>query len=394
MAAQKELSDADKNVRGRRGHRKSRSGCANCKLRSVKCDEGFPECGKCLSFGVRCNYDLRIPDLQPRFNMATRKLNGKTQTCNALTSAEGSRLELTEQDLIRLERFKIRTALSLGPPELRQIYDNEIYRLILRHPFLMHIAHTLTLIHDRYSLSIPGQRTVEEIRHWSKGIGLFNKKLSVPLHPADRDAIWAGTSMLGVITFASIDFPTRTDETWPLTSLPKAEPEWLKMVQGKASLRQLIKPDRPDSMFYSLSSAIPTVKLAPENIPLAFIKLYQLDGSFANNNPYAIPVRVIFAAKTIEEYPSSSATALFYEFIYCIQNEFSHLVLNKDPRALLIMVYWYSKICTGQWWLRRRALIEGRATCTFLEKYYAHDAAIQDLLRRPRNYLFQITFLI
>ncbi|KAK9389411.1 hypothetical protein V1515DRAFT_261848 [Lipomyces mesembrius] len=134
------------------------------------------------------------------------------QTCKALvtdlTSVEESKLELTEENLSRLQRFQIRTVLSLGPPELRQLYENGVYRLTFRHPFLMHFAQSLTSIHDRYLSPIPGRRTIEEIHYWTKGVALFNRKLSAPLHPADRDAIWAAATMLGVITFASIEVPT------------------------------------------------------------------------------------------------------------------------------------------------------------------------------------------
>jgi len=75
-----------------------------------------------MSFGVCCNYDIRIPDLQPRCAIIP-KLSGKMQTHKALatdlTPVEESELELTGGNLSRLERFRIRTVLSLGPPELR-----------------------------------------------------------------------------------------------------------------------------------------------------------------------------------------------------------------------------------------------------------------------------------
>lgn len=35
-------------------------------------------------------------------------------------------------NLSRLQRFKIRTAMSLGPPDLKQIYENEVYELTLK----------------------------------------------------------------------------------------------------------------------------------------------------------------------------------------------------------------------------------------------------------------------
>jgi len=49
-----------------------------------------------------------------------------------LTSVEESKLELTEGSLSRLERFQIRTVFSLGPPKLRQLYENEVYRMTFR----------------------------------------------------------------------------------------------------------------------------------------------------------------------------------------------------------------------------------------------------------------------
>jgi hypothetical protein len=43
-------------LRKRRVHKKSRNGCRNCKLRSVKCDEEKPSCKRCVSYRVLCTY--------------------------------------------------------------------------------------------------------------------------------------------------------------------------------------------------------------------------------------------------------------------------------------------------------------------------------------------------
>lgn len=40
----------------RRAHRKSRTGCKNCKLRRTKCDEVKPACTSCLRFNITCSY--------------------------------------------------------------------------------------------------------------------------------------------------------------------------------------------------------------------------------------------------------------------------------------------------------------------------------------------------
>jgi hypothetical protein len=47
-------------------------------------------------------------------------------------SVEEVGVELTDGDLDCLKRFQIRTAISLGPPELRQLYQDELCRLMFR----------------------------------------------------------------------------------------------------------------------------------------------------------------------------------------------------------------------------------------------------------------------
>jgi hypothetical protein len=49
-----------------------------------------------------------------------------------LLATEESNLELADGNLGRLQRFRIRTAMSLGPPELGHIYENEVYELTLK----------------------------------------------------------------------------------------------------------------------------------------------------------------------------------------------------------------------------------------------------------------------
>lgn len=214
----------------------------------------------------------------------------------------------------------------------------------------------------------------------------FNDKISAPLHPSECDAVWIAASMLGVITFASIEAST-PEEAWPLTSFIIGEPEWLKMGQGKFALQQLVRPDRKESIFHDLFSTIPMIELSLQDVPQEFVQLYELESYYGNGNPYLTPVSCIFASETLD-YPTT-AILLFYAFNGCMHEVFGDLVANKDPRALLLMAYWYSKISTGQWWLRRRALMEGRATCIYLQRYHYDHLIIQNLLREPRRYLFK-----
>lgn len=43
-------------LRNRRSHRKSRTGCRTCKGRRVKCDETKPQCRRCQTYGIACDF--------------------------------------------------------------------------------------------------------------------------------------------------------------------------------------------------------------------------------------------------------------------------------------------------------------------------------------------------
>jgi hypothetical protein len=174
------------------------------------------------------------------------------------------------------------------------------------------------------------------MHHWTKGVTLFNKKLSAPGHPANRDAFSAAASLLGVITFASIEVPT-PEEAWPFADSRGAEPEWLNMGHGKSALLSVVVPDGSDSIFHTLLSTFPTIEFSLDNVPSGFMDLYKLDSLSADGSPYAVPVTSVYAPLSMES--PSSAIALFYAFNCCMQKEFGHLIVSKDPRALLVMTY-------------------------------------------------------
>ncbi|ODQ44365.1 hypothetical protein PICMEDRAFT_74611 [Pichia membranifaciens NRRL Y-2026] len=52
-------------LKKRTGHKYSHSGCTNCKKRSIKCDENFPECLACQKKNLKCEYKQKIFVYQP-----------------------------------------------------------------------------------------------------------------------------------------------------------------------------------------------------------------------------------------------------------------------------------------------------------------------------------------
>jgi hypothetical protein len=120
--------------------RRSRFGCRNCKLRKLKvgnprlsvdgmiadrlswttkCDEGKPQCKRCRSFGVLCNFMSNMPDLQPIAADTGRLLPSLTNavwTSDASTSYE---LNTKCQDFIT--RYLGRSLITPDDPNMIQV---------------------------------------------------------------------------------------------------------------------------------------------------------------------------------------------------------------------------------------------------------------------------------
>ncbi|KAI9731741.1 MAG: hypothetical protein M1834_004530 [Cirrosporium novae-zelandiae] len=397
---------AEDGSRKRRAHKKSRQGCRNCKLRRVKCDETKPKCKKCTAFGVSCNYDPKIPDLQMSLNRTAGIKSPQKPPCPAnqtflrrvqvpaslypVIISDNSTFQFDRQSLDRLGRFQTRTAFSIGPTRATNLYQNLIINSAGSHPYLMHAVQALTAIHDRYLFESPSsRRSITEVYHWSRAAALFNQRLSTPIQPHDYDALWATAVILGIIAFSSIE-ESKPEEAWPLKHPEPSDLEWLRMCNGKVVIGRVINPLRSGSIFNPLAAEVKIDHLSsaatkPEIEPIwpAFIQLYDLDNpSMIDDNPYRAAVHALALLLRIEcDQPN---IARFLSFVNHIQPDFKRLLEQRDPRALLLMAYWYAKACHSIWWIKRRAVLECQATCLYLERYHSGETVILELLRFPK----------
>lgn len=142
-------------------------------------------------------------------------------------SGQGS-FQLDAESISRLDRFYRRTVYTFAGNNNYAIYQNHVtsiaievglrYTILatisgsfhivvtdpdnqyLQNPFLMHVILTLTATHDRILSASKdnAKRSIAEAYHWSEGAALLNKKLSSPIRPQDRDALWAAAAILGL----------------------------------------------------------------------------------------------------------------------------------------------------------------------------------------------------
>ncbi|KAL1963363.1 hypothetical protein VTN77DRAFT_8379 [Rasamsonia byssochlamydoides] len=403
-------------VRKRRSHRKSRAGCRNCKIRRIKCDETQPRCKNCISFLVECNYDPKAPDLHVspnqdrgdpgvRVSMLSTTLTNETLLNTANSSLRGHypanfkidnvRL-LNREDLDRLKRWHTRTVFTIGTPDTSLIYQLEISRLVCLHPYLMHAVLAMTAMHDRFlqSPKLPSfaHSTAIECYHHSSAAALFNAKLSSQIEPSDRNALWATAVLLSSMATFSVE-SSDPEELWPLAPPSPSQLEWLNMNQGLRVAWDIAEPISPGGLFhdlarnphYSYFQSKMTSEPQPgiDGIPDTFINLCDLTPlSNAHNNSYHASVRMLSALLDVECTPFTMVR--FLSFLALMQPRFKALLKNKDARAMLLLAYWYAKVCESQWWIKTRAVLECTAICVYLERYHSDDPRVMQMLEFPK----------
>ncbi|KKP05703.1 hypothetical protein THAR02_02167 [Trichoderma harzianum] len=431
MADQVATKD-DTMVRKRKTHRKSRLGCGNCKIRGVKCDESKPTCRRCHASGFTCNYSRTAPTLQLshssvlRFDLSPSQVQAPVVSVLPTDSIfwdvslqpalripivlplQGRLGEYTlrPQDYTALHRFQTRTAASLGTLSQRKWYPKIVSGLAKEHPFLFHFFLALSLLHDAHLSQSPLSQShqVSLAFHWYHSTAILSHFLSLPspettLSPSHRDALWICASTLGAASFASI----RTQDpsaAWPLADPnPAVDLDWLKMGHGKRAVWNITDPSRPDSVFHNILNQTPMQNpidpsvIVPNSLPPLFYSLFDLSAtSSPETNPYHTACAIISA---LSVNPINDDTViLFLSFITQIDPSYRSLIEEKDPRALLLLLYWHSLVVPEKrWWLRRRCTVEGKAILMYLERYSSDDGEIMELLKVPKARLANWNFI-
>ncbi|KAI3334144.1 hypothetical protein F4824DRAFT_468860 [Ustulina deusta] len=367
----------------RRTLRRSRFGCRNCKLRKIKCDEGKPQCKRCSSFGLVCNFMPNVPDLQPVADDLIRAsvvrgaepqppLTGTVWTSDASTYYQ---LDAKCQDFVT--RYLGRSLITPDDPNMVEV-NRKLLRLAFTYPFLMHASLAVALAYDRYqNSSLGSRRTLEECYHWSQSTVLFNRRLREPIETKDKDPIWGTAAALAILSFSSPD-------EWPLKPPDPSDLEWLRMAKGKMSLWRIINPLRPDSLFRVMASTFadmhsPLPEKGIDGIPRALAIVCHLENSStAESNPY---FNAAHAVSQIQGLSDSQVTTGHTQLFTCsIQASFKSLLRGKDPVALLLLYLWYRKAGQSIWWIELRARVECPAICSYLQLYHKGYGAVHAFL--------------
>ncbi|PLB51066.1 hypothetical protein P170DRAFT_355834 [Aspergillus steynii IBT 23096] len=372
-----------------RTRRRSRFGCRNCKLRKLKCDEGKPQCQRCTSFGLLCNFMSNTPDLQlvaadqGRLLMARGKAELQRPLTNAVwTSDASTSYQLTTRCQDFITRYLGRSLTTPDDPNMRKV-NRQLLELAFAYPVLMHASLAVAHTYDRHlNGSLGGRRTLEECYHWSRSTVLFNKRLREPIETNDKDPIWGTAAALVILTFSSSDAHT-AEQAWPLKS-SDSDLNWVRMSQGKMSLWPMVNPLRPDSLFCVMAATFaqmfsPLPEEGIDGIPRALAAVCGLeDSSTAEINPYFDAAHAVAQILDLPESEVTTGPTQF--FMWSIRGPFEVLLRKKDPTALLLLYLWYRKAGRSIWWIELRARVECPSICLYLRRYHAENEAVRAFL--------------
>lgn len=269
----------------------------------------------------------------------------------------------------------------------------------------MHSILALTQAHDSVlettSCSEKRRRTVIFADYWSHVIRLLRGKLSGKVLSAERDALWISSSLVSIISFASSE-AAAPEQAWPLRPASAADLSWLKICDGEKLVWDLTNPLRPGGEFrcaaldlrramvyvQALASASP-VHDAAAGLPPDVLGLFDFCPPAElseGRNPYLSAVTALSELFRLDLDPSDFLPHLY--FLSVLGPEFRALLRQKDERALLLLLYWYAKICDRRlWWMWKQSWTEGLAICEYLGKAWVGEPKLLELLASPRMML-------
>ncbi|KAK2738449.1 hypothetical protein FQN57_007040 [Myotisia sp. PD_48] len=395
----------------RKSHRKSRTGCGNCKNRRVKvtfpahpspflnsrlgarpalCDENKPECQRCRSYGISCDYLTQ--SLIARTSKKVSFSDDRVARPNS-TIASMSMVDLADRltQALQLGSDTIIPPLAPNAPSViafrnfallsdqgstlsdsgRQVMSVGARKLAFETPYLMHAIMATGCGIFQWFYSDGQTYRVRSHYHWQKTLQLYAKELQGPVGAHNMDGLMTTCLLLCALSFPIDDL--KVSDSWIFSTNPN-DLNWLLLQGGLLYLLQFTTPHLSQSMWFE---NFMETKDSPETYDnhspgaeglhpglAALCEIHETTTEF--DNPYHWPLRMLSPLLGIELTRENFAKVC--TFIGRLLPDFTHLLIAKDPRATLILGYWLAKMCgRPDWWTYRRVKTECFAICMYLE---------------------------
>ncbi|KAK0120533.1 hypothetical protein ONS96_010739 [Cadophora gregata f. sp. sojae] len=379
---------AEKDVRKtapRLHHKKSRTGCQQCRARRVKCNEVHPTCGSCARHKTTCVWGRQgTPAQSQNTKPKTYEIRPKVHSQREPESTESdepsecSQRRLTELRL--LHQYMAFTCMTLNfPDDHRQQHEwgIAIPHLAFQHNSLLYSIYTLAALH----IAKLEPNDPSHISTYQKYLGLTlrsHRDEVGQLSRSNADAACITSSCLRVCTFALLQERPLTPYTPPT--------EWLQMssTTGRGLNVEAWKyiANDPNSIMRSMIRSAPGMKpggflreetsvFHPSNRQDLLHLLRRtpndiltepwnarIEEAYESTLSYIGSVQLAIAAQE----PPASIFRRLVLFPTMVQSEFIFLVKEQRPRALVVLAHFFAFLADFRdiWWIGETGVREVR----------------------------------
>ncbi|QYT02676.1 Zn(2)-C6 fungal-type domain-containing protein [Trichoderma simmonsii] len=371
----------------RRAHTKSRTGCAECRRRRVKCGEEKPSCRHCFRRSIPCLYPSQDPlpihpakaSSSPMSVVTAATSNTASATAaqlpqSPLPAATSSRCHsplgrveksdgaiptYTIKDMALLHHWTWSTSKSVADfPDVSRYWQTVFPQIAFEHTFVMHAILSLAALHQAYLY--PERRkqlTMEAMRYHNQAIHGFQRGIE-HMNDGNSDALFAWSSLNIIYVFAT--YGQLYDDV-ELDMTPAARKsrvlgvEWLPMVRG---VEAILHPVYQHVRFGPLSSLLSTGNwdhLDPDSERVADDERFRnLGDIWADSGDHEIYDKTLFLLrkslaymKQFETMNAETAGTLTYNrrlsgpivWVLTTPGEYFQRLHQRQPHAMLLFAY-------------------------------------------------------
>ncbi|KAI9654046.1 MAG: hypothetical protein M1831_005563 [Alyxoria varia] len=175
----------------RRTHRKVRTGCITCKIRRVKCDEGKPECKRCLNTGRKCDGYSTVETFITGNIRGVKEQSKPISHGHAIILPNPSPNEpYTPLEVRCLEYFQGSTLKALSGFTESEFWSRLVLQLSRSEPVVRHAVLAFSSFHEtrekEHLSTFPDHSTLTKqeyqdefaLQNYTKSVSLLRKRLS------------------------------------------------------------------------------------------------------------------------------------------------------------------------------------------------------------------------
>ncbi|KAK1244029.1 hypothetical protein MKX08_002167 [Trichoderma sp. CBMAI-0020] len=361
-------------------HTKSKTGCARCRARRVKCDEAKPKCTSCTRHQVNCLYDRtsRWKASKSDDNSATDPALHQTGTAAhddsrseesmPLMSVESRDRRYLELRLLHLWTTEVCKTLPGGyDPQNLRIWAHDVPRIALDYEPLLTAIFSITLFYMVFSNSQVDIGKDELFAYRARYFEAALRNHRQALGSMDRRTA-NGASFTSVILIFDAFAGLRERWIQPIDpNIPYKPPtEWLQMCKGARNVAavglRMIGEDSDTSFGIMARGASaftdPEVIYSEANrARFAHLLPAMADKSEddIDNKAYSTTVAYIGSVAAAKESGEDTLKVARRVTILPIilHDRFITLIEMRSPRAMVILAHYFALLChlDGIWWI-------------------------------------------